>query len=497
MEVISSNLPLLTTLILFPIFSSFLLLFVREELVKFLSILASLIEVLFSLSLLYRFDLSNSEKVQFFERYYLLKDLNLSFAFGVDGLSLLMVLLNALITLVAVLWSIRDRQITFRLKEYYAWLLFSCGVLMGVFISFDLISFYVFYELTLVPMFFLIGIWGYKLRLYSAYKFFIYIFASSLLLLIGIGGVAVVHKREFGHFSFFYLDLLKNHYGEGLGLFLFLLFFIAFWVKSPFIPFHTWLPDAHGEAPTAGSVFLAAVLLKMGTYAILRFNFGLFPQITLKLQPFLIFLGILTIIYASWMTLVQKNVKRFVAYSSVSHMGFILTALSTLNLEGFRGGVMEMFAHGLTSAGLFMVAGFIYNRLHTFNFDRLRGSIRFMPLYALTTLLIVYGAMGLPGGSSFWGKFLTILSTNELSFKLSLITLIGAFFSAMYLLYFIKTLYIDAQTESVIVHFSDLRGYKLIAFTLLVIFIIFVGLYPKPFFKIYEASLKLILGGFK
>ena len=493
METHQFPLPLVSLSILLPAVFGVGVLVLPERYSKAISVVGSGLTFILSLVVIYLFDLSKASHVQFYEEYVVLKDLGVKVSLGLDGLSLIMYLLTTLVSLVAILWSVRDHQINFRIREYFAAFLLSESFLVGVFTSFDLIVFYVFYELVLIPMLFAIGIWGYKLKLYSAYKFFIYIFVSSLFLLLGIVSVAVQHYVQFGKFSFSYFDLVNNTYPIGFEVFLFLLFFIAFAVKTPLVPFHTWLPDAHGEAPTAGSVVLAAILLKMGTYALLRFNIGLFPEATLTLMPFLVAVGIITIIYASWMTIVQNNVKRFVAYSSVSHMGFIVTAMFLINMEGMRASVIEMFAHGLTSAGLFMIAGFIYNRLHTFNMESLRGSVKFMPLFAVITALTAFAAMGLPGGSSFWGKFLTILSAREHSYTLALIVLVGAFFSAAYIVYMLKTLFLDVREESVLIHFRDIRGYKLVSFLFLVVPILLVGFFPHLFFNMFEGSVSLIL----
>jgi len=481
MELIGAGFPFITASLLIPVLFSLLILLLSERFAKMLAVVGS-------------GAYSRSEAVQFYEEYTILEDLNVRLSLGLDGLSLLMYFLTTLISLVAVIWSVKDRQINTRLREYFIAFLLTESFLIGVFTSFNLIVFYAFYELTLIPMLFAIGVWGYKLRLYSAYKFFIYIFVSSLFLLLGIAAVAVQHFVSHGRYSFSYFDdVLGNSYSLSLEIFLFLLFFIAFAVKTPIVPFHTWLPDAHGEAPTAGSVVLAAVLLKMGTYALLRFNLGLFPEATLKLMPFLVALGLITIIYASWMTIVQNNVKRFVAYSSVSHMGFVVTAMFLLNHEGLRASVIEMFAHGMTSASLFMIAGFIYNRLHTFNMDSLRGSVRFMPLFAVITASTAFAAMGLPGGSSFWGKFLTMLSAKEYSYALALLVLVGGFFSAAYLLYFLKTLFLDVREESVLIHFQDIRGFKFAAFLLLLLPILAVGFLPHLFFAMFDGSVTFIL----
>ncbi len=496
MEVIKANIPAVSISMLLPVLASLLILYLKESYAKTVALIGAGLTFLFSLYVIVTFDFSKSDVVQFFESYEILPELGVSFSVGLDGLSLLMYFLTTLISLVAIVWSVRDSQINTRLKEYYIAFLLSETFLIGVFASWDLIVFYVFYELTLVPMLFAIGIWGYKLRLYSSYKFFIYIFVSSLFLLLGIVSTSVQHFLNNGEFTFSYFSLLNNHYPIGLEIFIFLLFFIAFAVKTPIVPFHTWLPDAHGEAPTAGSVVLAAVLLKMGTYALLRFNIGLFPEATLKLMPLLVALGIISIVYASWMTIAQNNVKRFVAYSSVSHMGFVVTAMFLLNLEGFKASVIEMFAHGMTSAGLFMVAGFIYNRLHTFNMYSLRGSLRFMPVFAVITATISFAAMGLPGGSSFWGKFLTILSAREYDYALALLVLAGGFFSAAYVLYFLKTMFLDVKEESILIHFRDIRGFKLAAFVMVVIPILIIGFFPHVFFNFFDESIRLILSNF-
>ncbi len=485
--------PLASVSMILPLVGSFLVLVLREELARWIALAFSGFVFALSILSLFYFDFSQSHKVQFEEVYPLLPEFNLNLHLGFDGLSYLMYILTALISLTAILWSIRDHQVSHRLKEYYVWFLLTESFLVGVFASLDLMVFYVFYELTLVPMFFAIGIWGYKLRMYSAYKFFIYIFVSSLFLLLGIVSLAVQHYKQFGKYSFYYFDLINNQYSLGFEVFLFFLFFIAFAVKTPIVPFHTWLPDAHGEAPTAGSVVLAAILLKMGTYALLRFNIGLFPEASLFLMPLMVLWGIFSIVFASWFTISQSNVKRFVAYSSVSHMGFVVAGMFLLNAEGLKASITEMFAHGLTSSALFMMAGFIYNRLHSFNMQALRGSIKFMPVFALLVAITGYSSMGLPGGSSFWGKFLTILGAREYTLQLSLLVLAGAFFSVLYMLYLLKVLYLDTREEARLIHFTDIRGFKLLAFLSVVLPMFLVGLLPFLFFAFYEGYIQSLL----
>ncbi|RMH79520.1 MAG: NuoM family protein [Acidobacteria bacterium] len=488
-----ASFPLVSTSMLLPLVGSFVLLFTRESWAKWVASLFSALVFLIALFSLTLFNFSEAHRVQFEEVYPLVPELGLKLHLGFDGLSYVMYLLTALVSLSAILWSTRDHQINHREKEYYIWLLLTETFLVGVFASFDLMVFYVFYELTLVPMFFVIGIWGYKLRLYSAYKFFIYIFVSSLFLLLGIVSLAVFHFKSFGHYSFNYFDLLKNNYSLEFEIFMFVLFLIAFAVKTPIVPFHTWLPDAHGEAPTAGSVLLAAILLKMGSYALLRFNIGLFPEASLFLMPIMVLWGILTIVFASWFTISQNNVKRFVAYSSVSHMGFVVTSMFLFNAEGLRASITEMFAHGLTSSALFMMAGFIYNRLHSFNMQALRGSIKFMPVFAVLVVITGFSSMGLPGGSSFWGKFLTIVGAREYTVALAFLVIVGAFFSALYVLYLLKTLYLDTREESRLVHYVDIRGFKLLSFLLMVVPMFFVGFLPFLFFSLYDPYIQNLL----
>lgn len=493
MEKMSFEFPFISVSIAIPIVFSFLILLFKEKFAKYIALLGTGFTFLVSVIALTWFDFSKTNVVQFYEEYTVLRELGVKLSLGADGLSLLMYILTTLVSLVAVIWSIGDEKIKTRLKEYYIAFLLTESFVIGVFTTFDLIVFYVFYELTLLPMLFVIGIWGYKLRLYSAYKFFVYIFISSLFLLLGIASLSVFHFKEKGSFTFNYFDLLNLNIPNGFEIFLFFLFFIAFAVKTPIVPFHTWLPDAHGEAPTAGSVVLAAILLKMGTYALVRFNIGLFPEAAAILAPYLVALGIYSIVMASWMTISQTNIKRFVAYSSVSHMGFVVTAMFLLTMEGLRASIIEMFAHGLTSAGLFMVAGFIYNRLHTFNFSSLRGAIKFMPLFATITAAIAFAAMGLPGGSSFWGKFLTVVAAREYSNALAFVVIVAAFFSGAYVLYFMKTLYLDVREEGILMHFKDLNGYALVAFLMIVIPVILVGFVPFIFFAFYEGVIEHLL----
>lgn len=478
--------PFISLSLLIPVVSAIVILFVKEKYAKYIALSGTALTFLLSLIAISWFDFSKTSTVQFVERYPLLPELNISLHLGMDGFSLLMYFLTTLISLVAVVWSIGDDKIKERLKEYYIAFLLTETFVIGVFTSFDLVAFYIFYELTLLPMLFVIGIWGYKLRLYSAYKFFIYIFISSLFLLLGIASLSVYHYLQKERFSFNYFDLLGLQIPIGFEIFLFILFFIAFAVKTPIVPFHTWLPDAHGEAPTAGSVVLAAILLKMGTYALVRFNLGLFPDAAKVLAPFLVALGVYSIVMASWMTISQTNIKRFVAYSSVSHMGFVVTAMFLLNFHGLKASIIEMFAHGLTSAGLFMVAGFIYNRLHTFNFVSLKGAIKFMPAFAVITATIAFAAMGLPGGSSFWGKFLTVVSAKEHNLPLALLVVAAAFFSGAYVLYFVKTLYLDVREEGILMHFKDIKGYSLMAFVLILIPVLVVGFFPSVFMGFFE-----------
>lgn len=474
---------------LLPIITTLILILIPEKYVKSVAFVGSFLTFLVSLYSLKFMDFSHLSDIYLYENYPIIKELGISYAVGVDGLSEVFYLLSTFISLLAIAWSIKDIQIKFRLKEYYAMFLLTTTFLIGVFTSWDLILFYVCYELTLVPMIFVIGVWGYKLRLYSAYKFFIYIYISSLFLLLGIMALSAYSFKETGKFSAFYPSLIHLHLPLNIQIFLFILFFIAFAVKTPIVPFHTWLPDAHGEAPTAGSVVLAAILLKMGSYALLRFNIGLFPEASQYLWFPMVILGIITVIYASWMTIAQNNIKRFVAYSSVSHMGFIVAAMFMLTFQGFRGSTIEMIAHGFSSAALFMIAGFIYNRLHSFNTKTIAGSVRYMPIFSIFVALTGFSAMGLPGGSSFWGKFGTILAAKEHSLNLALLVILSSFFSALYMLYFLRNLFLEGKSEGSFLAFVDIRGVKLVVMLLLMICLFSVGLFPFLYFNMFDASL--------
>jgi len=493
MEYITNGSGLISISMLVPIATTILIVFLPEKFTKPIAFIGSLITFLISLYTLKFLDFSHLSNIYLYENYSIIKELGISYAVGVDGLSEVFYILSTFISFLAIAWSVKDIQIKNRLKEYYSMFLLTTTFLIGVFTAWDLILFYIFYELTLVPMIFVIGVWGYKLRLYSAYKFFIYIFISSLFLLFGIMILSADSFKQTGHFSAFYPTLIHLHLPLNEQIFLFLLFFIAFAVKTPLVPFHTWLPDAHGEAPTAGSVVLAAILLKMGSYAFLRFNIGLFPDASKDLWLVMVFIGILTIIYASWMTIAQNNIKRFVAYSSVSHMGFIVAAMFMLNFQGFRASVLEMVAHGFSSASLFMIAGFIYNRLHSFNTRTIAGSVRYMPIFSILVALTGFSAMGLPGGSSFWGKFLTIVSAKEHSLDLALIVIVSAFFSAIYMLYFLRNLFLEGKTEGSFLIFTDIRGIKLTVMLSLVVLMFTIGLFPFLFFNIFDASISNIL----
>ncbi len=493
MEYVTNGSGLISISMLIPIFTTVLIVFLPEKFTKTLAFIGSFITFLVSLYTLRFLDFSNLSNIYLYENYPIIKELGISYAVGVDGLSEVFYILSTFISFLAIAWSVKDIQIKSRLKEYYSMFLLTTTFLIGVFTSWDLILFYVFYELTLIPMIFVIGVWGYKLRLYSAYKFFIYIFISSLFLLFGIMILSADSFKQSGHFSAFYPNLVTLHLPLSEQIFLFLLFFIAFAVKTPLVPFHTWLPDAHGEAPTAGSVVLAAILLKMGSYAFLRFNIGLFPEAAKYLWSFMVAIGIITIIYASWMTIAQNNIKRFVAYSSVSHMGFIVAAMFMLNFQGFRASTLEMVAHGFSSAALFMIAGFIYNRLHSFNTRTIAGSVRYMPVFSIIVALTGFSAMGLPAGSSFWGKFLTILSAREHSLSLALLIIISAFFSAIYMLYFLRNLFLEGKTEGSFLIFTDIRGIKLSVMLSLVILMFAIGLFPYLFFNMFDDSLLKLL----
>ena len=416
---------------------------------------------------------------------------------GIDGISLWLVILTTLLMPIAVLssWTaITKRQVT-----YYALMLLLQSAMIGVFVSLDLLLFYLFFEASLVPMFFLIGIWGGERRIYAAVKFFIYTAVGSLLMLVGIIALYFIHQKATGIGTFDYtvlIETLKTHAGAispRAEFWLFLAFAFAFCIKVPLWPFHTWLPDAHTEAPTAGSVILAGVLLKMGTYGLLRFNFGLFPSASRQFAPIMITLAVIGIIYGALVAMVQPDVKRLVAYSSVSHMGFVVLGLFSFTEQGMQGALYQMLNHGVSTGALFLFVGMIYERRHTRMISEFGGLARPMPWFSALFVIASLSSIGLPFLNGFVGEFLIMLGswTSAAVNHAWIVTMLagtGVIWAAVYMLWMLQRVVFGTKTSEANAKLLDLNAREVALVLPLLALMLFMGVYPAPFLNRSRAS---------
>jgi NADH-quinone oxidoreductase subunit M len=409
----------------------------------------------------------------------------ISFLMGIDGISILLVLLTTFLTPISILstWTAIEE----RVKEFMIFFLMLEVGMVGVFLSLDLFLFYVFWEFTLVPMYFLIGVWGGPNRMYAAVKFFLYTMAGSLLMLLAILWLGISQ----GTFSV--PEIIANaSIPPNFQIWLFLAFAAAFAIKVPMWPLHSWLPDAHVEAPTAGSVILAGVLLKMGTYGFLRFNISMFPAASVRLAPWIAVLAVIGIIYGAMVSYAQKDVKKLVAYSSVSHLGFVMLGLFAINLQGIEGGILQMINHGISTGALFLLVGIIYERRHTRDMDAFGGLWKVLPVYAVLTLIVVLSSMGLPGLNGFVGEFTILLGAfgskvlNSPWF--AVLAAIGVILAAVYLLNMFQKLFLGEVDKEENRKLLDMNAREIVTLVPLIILIFWIGLYPSPFFNLMEAT---------
>jgi NADH-quinone oxidoreductase subunit M len=484
-----SSFPILSLLTFLPLVGVVILALLprdRTSLMRWTALLTSLAVFAVSLVVLVQFDpevagLQMAEKISWFR----LAGLDVDYFLGIDGLSILLVLLTTLLMALAIIstWS----AITERVREFMIFFLLLEIGMIGVFLALDLFLFYVFWEFTLVPMYFLIGMWGGERRIYAAVKFFLYTMAGSILMLLAILWLGI----EGGSFSL--PDLIAaGRIPAEIQFWLFLAFAAAFAIKVPMWPLHSWLPDAHVEAPTAGSVILAGVLLKMGTYGFLRFNIPLFPAASLQLAPWIAGLGVVGILYGAVVSYPQRDVKKLVAYSSVSHLGFVMLGLFALNAQGIQGGVLQMVNHGLSTGALFLIVGMIYERRHTRELDAFGGLWKIMPIYAALTLVVALSSMGLPGLNGFVGEF-TILLGSFGSEALGSpwfagAAVVGVILAAIYILFMFQKMFLGPVKHDENLNLKDLHWREIITLVPLIILIFWIGLFPAPFFNLMEAS---------
>jgi NADH-quinone oxidoreductase subunit M len=454
---------------------------------RWTALVASLATFGFSLAMLAQFDASNPA-LQLVVRapWIRLAGWSIEYHLGVDGLSILLVLLTTFLMPIAILstWSAVEE----RLKEFLAFFLLLEVGMVGVFLALDLFLFYIFWEFTLVPMYFLIGIWGGPRRMYAAVKFFLYTMAGSILMLLAIIWLGLNQ----GTFSV--PALLQGSIPADIQFWLFLAFAAAFAIKVPMWPLHSWLPDAHVEAPTAGSVILAGVLLKMGTYGFLRFNLPLFPEAAVRLAPWMALLAVIGILYGAAVSYAQKDVKKLVAYSSVSHLGFVMLGLFALNPLGIQGGILQMINHGLSTGALFLIVGMIYERRHTREVDAFGGLWKVMPVYAVLTLIVTLSSMGLPGLNGFVGEFTILLGAFGShaigSPWFAGLSALGVILAAIYMLYMFQKMFLGPLDKPENEKLKDLTAREIITLVPLLVFIFWIGLYPKPFFDLMSPAVE-------
>ncbi|MGO4568456.1 NADH-quinone oxidoreductase subunit M [Rhizobium sp. 2YAF20] len=478
--------PLLSFIVFTPAAGAAALMFLRgDHTVRWTALGVTVLDLALCVAMLASFD-TTSHAMQFTETRPWVPALGITYALGIDGISALFVFLTALLGSICVLasWVAIDRKI----KEFMVSLLAMQALMLGVFCALDLFLFYVFWEAMLIPMYLIIGVWGGDGRVYAAFKFFLYTLAGSLLFLIG---VIVLYFH--GGKTFDILALTAQDLPFRVQSWLFFAFLIAFAVKVPMVPVHTWLPDAHVQAPTAGSIILAGVLLKMGAYGFLRFSLSMLPAASVYYSPLMLALSALAIVYGGLLALAQDDLKKLVAYSSISHMGFVTLGIFALNLRGLEGGILQMFNHGVTTGALFLFVGLIYERTHTRSIADYGGLMKVAPVYTAFLALFTLSSMALPGTNSFVGELLVLSGAFAVNLAAGAAAVLGALLGAAYLLGMYGKMALGPPSIGVRFKISDLNAREMAAILPLAVFVLWIGLYPKPLFNIIDASVKHLL----
>jgi NADH-quinone oxidoreductase subunit M len=483
------ELDLISLVVFLPLAGAFaLLLFPRTAHGAMRTFSLMLTTVVFFLSLKLFFGFESTAEMQFVRSAPWFPSLGISYKVGIDGVSLFLVLLVTFLMPISVLSTFE--AIKERVKEFYFCMLLLETAMIGAFVSLDLFLFYIFWELMLIPMYFLIGMWGGERRIYATIKFFIFTMVGSLLMLVAILVLVFTYKEQTGELTFELSRLYGVQLAAGTQWLLFLAFALSFAIKVPMFPFHTWLPDAHVEAPTAGSVILAGVLLKMGTYGFLRFAMPLFPEAALRAVPLIVTLAIIGIVYGALVAMVQKDVKKLVAYSSVSHLGFVMLGLFALNTQAVEGAVYQMLNHGLSTGALFLLVGVIYERRHTRLIDSFGGLTKVMPVYAVVFMIVTLSSVGLPPLNGFVGEFLILLGAFKANAVWAVLAASGVVLGAIYMLWMYQRVFFGPVRHVENEGLKDLNLREIVVFVPILVMIFWMGVYPKPFLSRMEPAVE-------
>ncbi len=487
------NFPILSAIIFIPLIGAFFIFVTKgvqknvEKNSKYVAIFSSLTNFLLSIFLWYSFDTTTAD-FQFVEKKNWMEGF-VNFQLGVDGISILFILLTTFIAPVCIFSAIHS--IKFKIKEFLIAILVMETLMLGVFCSLDLVIFYLFFEGGLIPMFLIIGIWGGPKRVYSAFKFFLFTLLGSVLMLVAIISIYWITGTSD------VIKLLDIRIPTEYQYLLWLAFFSSFAVKLPMWPVHTWLPDAHVEAPTAGSVILAAILLKMAGYGFLRFSLGLFPVASDYFTPLIFTLSIMAIIYTSLVALMQEDMKKLIAYSSVAHMGFVTLGIFSLTKQGLEGSIIQMISHGLISAALFLCVGVVYDRFHSRMISSYGGLVNIMPKYSLVFIIFVLAALGLPGTSGFVGEFLVLVGVLQKNILVAILASLGVILAAAYMLWLYKRVIFGKIANSEIKIMTDLNKTEIYIFSSLAFLILFFGVYPEPLFNTIDISVNNLIENYQ
>lgn len=482
----SMGFPILSLVTFLPLLGAVILLFIKNETaVRWIALFFTVADFIVAIPMVLNFD-RTTYHMQFVEHYDWIPSWNITYYLGIDGISVLFVFLSALLGWICVLasWKAIDKKI----KEFMISLLVMQTAMIGVFCALDFFLFYIFWEAMLIPMYLIIGVWGGKNRIYAAFKFFLYTLAGSIFMLVGI---LVLYFT--GGETFDIIALMNQKYSLTLQIWVFLAFFIAFAIKVPMFPFHTWLPDAHVEAPTAGSIILAGVLLKMGTYGMLRFPMPMFPDASAYFATPILILSVVAIVYGGFLALAQSDIKKLVAYSSVSHMGFVTLGLFIYNAMGIEGGILQMFNHGISTSALFLCIGLIYERTHTRELNAYGGLAKAVPIYTTFLTIFTLSSLAIPGTNSFISELLVLTGTFAQNRVLAGISIIGAMLGAVYLLGMYKRVALGEVTNHHVKEAWDVGGREIVAMVALAVFVFWIGLNSRPFLDMMHVSVSHLL----